>query len=307
MTQNSIVVAHFSDIHIAAERGEVQEFRRYLGKRILGTVNLRFLGRGDDFSEARDRFRILLQDLKEQKPDFIISSGDFSAMSFPEEFALVKGILEEEIHDLLPRFAFVPGNHDRYTLGEIWTNHFHREFGAWLQSDIRLAGISSLFPYVRIAGSKLAFIFVDAARFNFAARGKIDTIDLEALERYLTCPELKALTPLLVIHYPAVEADGSVLPFTRRCVNMSLLVEMARAHNIQAMFTGHVHKSYITRTSETGPHIICAGSATHRKHSCYNIYHFTENELLVKQRQYQQEQRCYQPAHQELLPLLTDK
>ena len=57
-------------------------------------------------------------------------------MSFPAEFMVSKGIILEELDDFLDKFSLIPGNHDRYTLGEVYRQHFNDFYSSWMISDI---------------------------------------------------------------------------------------------------------------------------------------------------------------------------
>ncbi len=62
-------------------------------------------------SELVRAARRTLQEIKAQRPDFLIINGDFVDTAFPADFALAKRILDEELAGELP-YYYVPGNHE---------------------------------------------------------------------------------------------------------------------------------------------------------------------------------------------------
>ncbi|MFC1851200.1 metallophosphoesterase family protein [candidate division CSSED10-310 bacterium] len=296
-------IAHFGDIHIAAETGEVAAFRRFFGKRVLGTINLRFLGRQEKFSQARRRFRLLLEDIRELSPDFVISSGDFSAMSFPVEFQIAHNLITEILSPLLSNFAVIPGNHDRYTLGEVLSDHFGKYFEGWMQSDFRLPGVAARFPYVRFVKERVALLFVDVVRFHPLALGKVTRKCLELVTRFLQSPELSTRKTMMILHYPPLRADGTKLSPSHRCVGIEKLVSLAAQYSVPAIWTGHVHQNYSLKIPDSDLYLINAGSGTHSEHSTYNMYTISDVDLTIESRILSSENNCFEKFDEKKIQL----
>lgn len=55
--------------------------------------------------------RRTLQEIKAERPDFLLINGDFVDTAFPQDFALAKRILDEELAGELP-YYYIPGNHE---------------------------------------------------------------------------------------------------------------------------------------------------------------------------------------------------
>jgi hypothetical protein len=66
-------------------------------------------------------------------PDFIVINGDWVDTAFPEDLALARRIIEEEIGDTKPWY-YVPGNHEIYGPGTV--DPFEAEFGPGHQSFV---------------------------------------------------------------------------------------------------------------------------------------------------------------------------
>ncbi len=69
--------------------------------------------------------RRTLREIKAAGPDFVIINGDFVDTAFPQDFALAKRILDEELRGELP-YYYIPGNHE--IMGAPITN-FQAVFG----------------------------------------------------------------------------------------------------------------------------------------------------------------------------------
>ncbi|MBN2383953.1 metallophosphoesterase [bacterium] len=280
-------IAHFGDIHLTSQRGDIAEIRRFLGKRFLGTVNFRYLGRGHIFSQARERFQTLLRDIRQQSVSFMFSSGDFSSMSFPDEFRSARTLIEQELHPSASDLAVIPGNHDRYTLGEAWSRSFDTIFREWLHSDLPLTSRNRPYPFVRFIGHDLSFIFIDVVRFHpLLSTGTVTRRCLREVERLLSSAELETKMKLAVMHYPPFRADGSLLKYEHRCRHITRLLDLLQRYSVSAIFNGHVHENYFFRLPGRPMYLFNAGSGTHSRHSTYNIYTIEGNELTVDRREY---------------------
>ncbi|TCO48953.1 phosphodiester glycosidase family protein [Actinocrispum wychmicini] len=84
-----------------------------------------FVARAPD-SDYVKAARRTLQEIKAQRPDFLIINGDFVDEAAPEDLALAHRILNEELGDSL-KWYYVPGNHEVMGPGTI--DNFRREFG----------------------------------------------------------------------------------------------------------------------------------------------------------------------------------
>ncbi|MGW4666726.1 phosphodiester glycosidase family protein [Streptosporangium sandarakinum] len=69
-----------------------------------------FVGRSPD-SDIVANVRRTLREIRAAKPDFLVIDGDLVDEASPEDFALAKRILDEELGGELP-YRYVPGNHE---------------------------------------------------------------------------------------------------------------------------------------------------------------------------------------------------
>lgn len=65
----------------------------------------------DPDSEQVARARRTLREIRAAAPDFLVIDGDFVDTAYPEDFALARQILDEELAGTVPYF-YVPGNHE---------------------------------------------------------------------------------------------------------------------------------------------------------------------------------------------------
>ncbi|MGM1057716.1 phosphodiester glycosidase family protein [Saccharothrix sp. Mg75] len=85
-----------------------------------------FVARDPDSALVRAARRTL-REVKAQRPDFLVIAGDFVDEASPEDLALARRVLTEELGDELPWY-YAPGNHEVMGPGTI--DNFRREFGA---------------------------------------------------------------------------------------------------------------------------------------------------------------------------------
>ncbi|MGK5742506.1 phosphodiester glycosidase family protein [Micromonospora sp. URMC 103] len=80
----------------------------------------------DPDSDLVAQARRTLREIRAAKPDFLVINGDLVDTAYPEDFALAKRLLDEELGDDLPWY-YVPGNHE--IMGAPISN-FEAAFGA---------------------------------------------------------------------------------------------------------------------------------------------------------------------------------
>src|SRR6267378_1298515 len=103
-------LAHFSDVHLTT-RPLGWALHDLRSKRVSGWFHLRALGRGKHFRLAHEVVRALGAEWRERRPDWLVFSGDATALGFETELAHAARHLGVGAADLPPGLA-VPGNHD---------------------------------------------------------------------------------------------------------------------------------------------------------------------------------------------------
>ncbi|MBD1382331.1 phosphodiester glycosidase family protein [Metabacillus arenae] len=84
-----------------------------------------FVGRSPNSQQVKIA-RESLQQIVKEKPEFLVIGGDFVDTAYPEDFALAKKILDEEVGDRFPIY-YVPGNHEIMGTGNL--DNFKKSFG----------------------------------------------------------------------------------------------------------------------------------------------------------------------------------
>ena len=146
-------IAHLTDLHITKLPPSLAGL---LDRRVSGSINLRFLGRGERYRDAAERGHFAVQQIIAEAPDAVVFGGDATSLSEPEEFAIAAEVLSPLLSMGIPCIALA-GNHDRYTLKAEREQRFETAFRDW-----RLIG--SDWEQIEIAGQVIDF--VDTARAN---------------------------------------------------------------------------------------------------------------------------------------------
>ncbi len=167
-------IAHLTDPHVGPLPRP--KLRHLLNKRITGYVNWRRSRR-----ELHDMELLaeLVADIKAQKPDHIICTGDTCNIGLPSEWETSREFMETLGS---PQDAtFVPGNHDAYVPGSL--EGLLKEVGPWTSGD----GVPQAFPFVRRRGP-VALVGLSSAipTLPFVATGRVGSRQSKEVEAILT-------------------------------------------------------------------------------------------------------------------------
>ena len=83
-------IAHLTDLHITKLPPSLAGL---LDRRLSGSINLRFLGRGERYRNAAERGRFAVQQIIAEAPDAVVFGGDATSLSEPEEFSVAAEVL----------------------------------------------------------------------------------------------------------------------------------------------------------------------------------------------------------------------
>ncbi len=191
-------LAHLTDPHLAPLPSPRP--RELAGKRLLGYLNWLRSRKAIHSARVLDA---IVKDMLSRSPDHIAVGGDLVNLSLPREFSDARAWLET----LGPpdEVSVVPGNHDAYV-------HVERREGigqwkAYMRTHAgrskKLAAGPNGFPYVRRFGD-IALIGLSTAIPTppFAAWGRLDGDQLDALQRILPTLGEEALFRIVLIHHP---------------------------------------------------------------------------------------------------------
>ena len=195
-------VAHISDLHLLALEG--LSVKRLANKRLTGWVNLKLRRESHHHDYAAHAVARAIRARRDI--DHVVVTGDVSNLALEGEFERVRAYLGDELGRRGDELSLVPGNHDAYTQGAHRTARFERIFAPYLKSDLPDASLltdAGAYPYVRLRG-KLAIVGVSSAvpRPPLVASGRVGKLQRVALHGLLAHREVRARTPLILIHHP---------------------------------------------------------------------------------------------------------
>lgn len=251
-------VIHLSDVHVQQRRAGWRP-RDFLGKRATGWLNLTLSRRGRRFRGAEHLVHRIAKHVATLKPEFIVFSGDATALGFPAESVAVAQALGVGDTSGPPGIA-VPGNHDHYTKSAVLARGFETAFGPWMEGE-RVGPFP--FPFARKAGD-VWFIGVNSCVPNslpWDTRGSVGIAQLGRLDELLG--RLGDGPRVLVTHYPYVTAEGLPEPPVRALRDREQLAEVMRKRGVPIWLCGHRHRAYHIGPTDRMPFFLnCSGSAT---------------------------------------------
>ena len=221
-------IAHFTDLHLH----RTASWSELPGKRLLGTVNMT-LGRSNHFTD--ESVEALVEAVLEQEPDWMLCSGDLTAMATPREFEAARDVLAP----LTSRFPFfvVPGNHDAYTMGSVRDARFVQYFGTWAGDG---------FPSRHDTDDGFTFIGLDPCRPHLLSSGVVPSAQLRGLRQMLDDSALHERFVILLLHYPLRNRRNEAYgPFTRDLRNARELEALiADSDCVDLIMHGHEHHGF---------------------------------------------------------------
>jgi 3',5'-cyclic AMP phosphodiesterase CpdA len=255
-------ILHFSDIHLGLGIRRVP-LGDLFSKRAIGLLNL-LRARGRQLAGASRKMEALVRLFREQKPDLVIFSGDYTNLSTHAELAAAREAVEP-LTAAPAGYVNVPGNHDLYTLGTLRQHRFESHFGDLLETDAPEHRVDGPWPLVRLVGEDVAVVAVNSARPNPApwlSSGCVPASQLEALGRILDDPRLLDRFVFVVTHYAPRRADGRPDRLDHRMKNAEDFLTACATIRHGAILCGHIHRTFRLRLANIRPTIYCAGSAT---------------------------------------------
>lgn len=256
-------ILHFSDLHIGLGLRRVP-FLDWLGKRLAGGLNL-LRGRSGQFADAARKALELVELDERLAPDFVLCTGDLTALATHAEFEAARSLLEPLPGS--PRFVVTPGNHDAYTRPTVREGRFRQYFEDGLVTDFPDLCTDGPWPVVRVPDDEVAIIALNSARNNmlpWRASGRIPNAQIEGLEAALSDPRVAGRFVFLMTHYAPCRADGSPDTKEHGLSNLDELLAAASSIDRGAYLCGHVHEMFRVEIDAFRGEVFCAGSATYR-------------------------------------------
>ncbi len=272
-------IAHFTDLHLTVPPSRLPP-GGFFSKRVLGWMNLRWFGRYRDFEHVPAVAEALARDLEEVSPDHVVSTGDLTALSLPEEFEAARSALRRLLD--WSNVTGIPGNHDVYVRSADEGRFYDRAFGSWTRTDLRPEDLPencrSLYPYplVRWLDGATALIALRDVRPNplHDSGGRAGRPQLEALRHILGDPRLTARRKILALHCGIFRSDGSLDRPFHRLKDGRKLLEVASAGGVELVIHGHIHqRGVIPRGPRTPVSLANPGSVSAaRGDMAYHVY-----------------------------------
>lgn len=235
----TVRIAHISDLHLRAP-GALRASHLF-GKRVLGALNLALGRRG---AHPVELAQALVADLREQRPDHVVVTGDFSNLALEPEFERAAALLAPLGGG--QALSVVPGNHDRYTRGAARERAFERYFAPWLRSDLAGAGVgpdaTDPFPWVKRIGP-VALVGLNTAvptPWGFSS-GRVGRQQLDRLRTLLERPELAGLHPVVALHHPLFNRPATATYRLRRLDDAPALLSVLGRRPAATVLHGHNH------------------------------------------------------------------
>lgn len=260
--QKPLRILHFSDIHIASDIRHMR-WHKWISKRAIGALNL-LAGRAKYFSNTEKKLGALVRFKEENGIDFVINSGDYTALGLGEELATAKKLVTPL---MIPpqNYITVPGNHDIYVHKHKSHSLFSEYFASVLHSDLPEYCRDGHWPLVRLAGDHAAIIALNSARVNllpWRSDGKIPAKELDAFSKILKDERVKGRFIFVITHYAPRLANGQNDKKLHGLNNVEAFLEACRPIASGAILCGHIHRTYRVHAKDIKSEIFCAGSAT---------------------------------------------
>ncbi|WP_438002012.1 metallophosphoesterase [Sorangium sp. So ce185] len=264
-------IAHLSDLHLLSLEGAIPF--RLLNKRLTGYINLRFRRRAIHKPHA---VHAAAKEIRRLGIDHVVITGDVSNLALEREFVLVRSFLQRDLGLPPERVSIVPGNHDAYTKGAHRSQRFSQYFAPYLRSDLPLDdaakrddgaggsdGGGSAFPFVHLRGP-VAFIGLSTAwpRPPLVASGRLGPVQLRALERVLSHPEVRRRTPIVLQHHPFHNPASRAKTLLEGLGDAAAEGRLLRHVSRGLLLHGHLHRRIHRKLHTERGHIDAVGAAS---------------------------------------------
>ena len=177
----------------------------------------------------------LADDIRQQAPNLLIASGDFTQIGSKSEFVAARQFLDT----LGLPFLAVPGNHDVPAVNMI--RRFLSPYGLF-----RRHISSEIEPFLEMGG--IAFAGINTARrmrleLNWS-HGSISRQQLEALERRFDQATPDAVR-VVIAHHPLLQPEVMGEVAMRQVDRADVALETLSRLGVRLVMSGHFHLSYI--------------------------------------------------------------
>jgi 3',5'-cyclic AMP phosphodiesterase CpdA len=241
---------HVSDIHLC----DPPLFPPLRVKRTLGWLNWIFNRR---FRHEYSYLELFLERVEEEKPDFLIVSGDLVQLGTKRELVKIMDYLER-LEEHCGKILYTPGNHDRFTRdkdAENIVNQICRKYG----------GDSTTIPQF-VRHESIEFILVNQSHPTrpFHSGGRIVESNWRTLEKFASAKRLENSSQperIVIGHFPIYNSQGNDLGGIKRMQEFERFRLLLMSLNCKYYLCGHVHYPFSYSLSDNCKQL-CAGSLT---------------------------------------------
>jgi len=290
-------VAHFSDLHISADRSRFrQRWRSWIGK-----------------PQAKNLSNLLavVRDMASCGIDHVVITGDLTNGAKEEEFHALQTALGEFADP--KRLTIVPGNHDlsyrhvrrrlraKNCPRKLWklVSHFPEVFLSNCPAELNLAK-KGLFPFVKVlAGGRIALIGLDTTGHLTAKIGLLNSLgtisrtQLAELRSLLRHPWLHDRIKIVAMHHhPMIVPVATMFDSFKLLFQSKQLLDLLYESHVDLILHGHKHHPFCWQSHTFRDHdltVICAGPpdayANGRSSALvYNIYSIIGHRVAIHYR-----------------------
>ncbi|MGD1154048.1 MAG: metallophosphoesterase [Syntrophales bacterium] len=316
------VFMHISDLHFGEDldrtkktqkvKQKIQEFFR---KKILPSFIPPLI---PEDRVICDRLAILVDDInKERRIDYLIVSGDLTAIGDIASFENVKKFLGNPFDAQIPGLSFeegrlllVPGNHDTIS----------NKYGFFGNPGNRLENYYQVFqrklPYlvgpVDLKGKKFTFFCFDSTSPEFVSFSDGEIGDKEISWFYRETKKLKKRygtdyiesTKIVIFHHHPIPLPGTRPNIWTQLIDGSRFLPLLNEEGIDLVLHGHEHLNaiskieYVFSNTKKKPVTICAAGTASRDKSnenTFNMYYFYQKKAFLETWKYEKDVLIFKP------------
>lgn len=240
---------HLSDWHIAPL--PAVGLKRLMSKRALGWFNWYRKRRQ---IHKREILEQLLADIKTQKPDVIVITGDFTNLALEEEFATALDLMVP-LAKIAP-LCLTPGNHDAYTPNAM------PALEAFVQKGRAMSGGENvgehLYPATRVMDGVAIITLCSACPTHLlSSGGHLGQAQIERARVLLADFKAQGLYCVVALHHPPFANKGSLFGKLTDGAAFGAMIEQVGADLI---LHGHWHHTHFENWNGAQVHGVSSAS-----------------------------------------------
>ena len=271
----SFTLAHLSDPHLADHHG--LRLVDLFNKRLFGYMKWRLKRSAEHHADVLND---LIDDIRANRPDHIVVTGDLTHLGLPAEFVKAKELLKAI--GAPAQITVIPGNHDAYVASALngglthWADYIVSDHPAIHPGES--VSTDALFPSLRIRGP-LALIGVCSARpcSTFLAVGSIGRDQLQRFRKLLIETGQQGLFRIVLIHHPPL---AGIVSWRKRLTDAKAFCSIVKQYGADLILHGHAHRRSHEQLRTTDGYVpvigISSASAAGenlRRRARYHLYH----------------------------------